>query len=69
MDLAVNFETRLEWISEDTLEIRLGDPVTTETLSFAEMISHWIDLERPPWLIDHCYGFGILESGCSTSAD
>ncbi len=60
LDYAVNLETRLEWISEDTLEICLGDPVATETLSFAEMISHWIDLERPTWLIDHCYGFGIL---------
>ena len=56
----MNLEERIEWISEDTLEIRLGDPVATETLSFAEMISHWIDLERPSWLIDHCYGFGIL---------
>ena len=56
----MNLEGRIEWISEDTLEIRLGDPVAMETLFFAEMISHWIELERPAWLIDHCYGFGIL---------
>ena len=60
LDYALNLEARVEWISEDTLEIYLGDPVATETLSFAEMISHWIDLERPAWLIDHCYSFGIL---------
>ena len=56
----MNLEERIEWISEDTIEVRLGDPVATETLSFVEMISHWIDLERPAWLIDHCYGFGVL---------
>ena len=60
LDCAVNLKERIEWISEDTLEIRLGDPVAPETLSFVEMISHWIDLEKPEWLIDHCYGFGIL---------
>ena len=56
----MNLREQIEWISEDTLEIRLGDPVAPETLSLVEMISHWIDLEKPEWLIDHCYGFGIL---------
>lgn len=56
----MNLEQRIEWISEDTLEIRLGDPVATETLSIVERISHGIDLEKPAWLIDHCYGFGVL---------
>ena len=60
LDCAVNLKDQIEWISEDTLEIYLGDPVAPETLSFVEMISHWIDLEKPEWLIDHCYGFGIL---------
>ena len=60
LDCAVNLRERIEWISEDTLEIRLGDPIAPETLSFAETVSHWIDLEKPQWLIDHCYGFGIL---------
>ena len=60
LDCAVNLRERIEWISEDTLEIRLGDPIAPETLSFVEMVSHWIDLEKPQWLIDHCYGFGIL---------
>ena len=60
LDWAVNLRERIEWISEDTLEIRLGDPIAPETLCFVEMVSHCIDLEKPQWLIDHCYGFGIL---------
>ncbi len=56
----MNLNERIKWISEDTLEIRLGDPVAMETLSFIEVISHWIDLEKPEWLIDHVYAFGIL---------
>ena len=59
LDCAVNVRERIEWISEDTLEIRLGDPVAPETLSFVEMISHWIDLEKPEWLIDSEHGVYI----------
>jgi inhibitor of KinA len=56
----VNFDGRIQWVSEDTLEVCLGEPVARETLASIEKISHWIRLKKPEWLIDFCYGFGVL---------
>lgn len=50
----------VQWVSDDTIEIRLGDPVASETLKKVEQLSHWIQAADPPWLIDDCYGFGLL---------
>ena len=56
----MNLDGRIQWVSEDTVEVRLGDPVARETLASIEKISHWIRLKKPEWLIDFCYGFGVL---------
>ena len=50
----------IQWVSEDTIEIHLGDPVASETLEKVEQISRWIQATSHPWLVDHCYGFGLL---------
>ena len=50
----------IQWVSEDTIEIELGDPVARETLEKVERLSRWIQATHLPWLIDHCYGFGLL---------
>jgi len=50
----------MQWVSEDTIEVHLGDPVASETLEKVEQISRWIKATPLPWLVDHCYGFGLL---------
>jgi inhibitor of KinA len=56
----VNLGDRIQWISEDTIELYLGEPVAHETLVYVEKISQWIHVTRPEWLIDYCYGFGVF---------
>ncbi len=56
----MNLGERIQWISEDTLEVQLGEPIAKTTLSSVEKISDWIRSVKPEWLIDHCYGFGVL---------
>ena len=56
----MNLGESIQWISEDTIELHLGEPVAHETLFCVEKISHWIHVTRPEWLIDYCYGFGIF---------
>ena len=51
---------RIQWISEDTVELHLGEPVANDTLACVEKISQWIHVTRPEWLIDYCYGFGVF---------
>ncbi|HAY55511.1 MAG TPA: hypothetical protein DCY28_06715, partial [Gammaproteobacteria bacterium] len=60
MDSAVSDLKSIQWVSEDTIEIHLGDPVASETLEKVEQISRWIQATPLPWLVDHCYGFGLL---------
>ena len=50
----------MQWVSEDTIEIHLGDPVASETLEKVERLSRWIKATPLPWLVDYCYGFGLL---------
>ena len=50
----------IQWVSEDTVEIHLGDPLARETLEKAERFSRWTQAIHLPWLSDHCYGFGLL---------
>jgi KipI family sensor histidine kinase inhibitor len=50
----------IQWVSEDTIEVHLGDPVASETLEKVERLSRWIQATHLPWLIDYCYGFGLL---------
>ena len=50
----------MQWVSEDTIEIQLGDPVASETLEKVERLSRWIKATPLPWLVDYCYGFGLL---------
>jgi len=56
----VNLGDRIQWISEDTIELYLGEPVAHETLVCVEKISRWIHLTQPGWLVDYCYGFGVF---------
>ena len=51
---------RIQWISEDTVELHLGEPVANDTLACVEKISQWIHVIQPEWLIDYCYGFGVF---------
>ncbi len=48
------------WVSEDTVEVRLGPPVADQTLIKVEKFTRWVGSEDPIWLIDYCYGFGLL---------
>ena len=50
----------VRWVSEDTMEIHLGDPLARKTIAKFERLSSWIQATHLPWLIDHCYGFGLL---------
>ena len=50
----------MQWVSEDTIEIHLGDPVASETLEKVGRLSRWIKATPLPWLVDYCYGFGLL---------
>jgi len=56
----VNLGDQIQWISEDTIELYLGEPVAHETLVCVEKISRWIHLTQPGWLVDYCYGFGVF---------
>ncbi|MEL0224135.1 MAG: hypothetical protein VXA12_07775, partial [Gammaproteobacteria bacterium] len=56
----MNLGESIQWISEDTIELYLGEPVAQETLICVEKISQWIHVTRPEWLIDYCYGFGVF---------
>ncbi len=56
----MNLGVRIQWISEDTVELHLGEPVANDTLACVEKISRWIHMTQPEWLIDYCYGFGIF---------
>jgi inhibitor of KinA len=56
----VNLGDRIQWISEDTVELHLGKPVANDTLVRVEKISRWIHVTRPEWLVDYCYGFGVF---------
>jgi inhibitor of KinA len=60
LDGIVNLGESFQWISEDTIELYLGEPVAHETLVCVEKISQWIHVTRPEWLIDYCYGFGVF---------
>lgn len=50
----------IKWVSEDTVEVRLGPPVADQTLIKVEKLTCWFGSEDPIWLIDYCYGFGVL---------
>jgi inhibitor of KinA len=56
----VSLGARIQWISEDTVELHLGKPVANDTLVRVEKISRWIHVTRPEWLVDYCYGFGVF---------
>ena len=56
----MNLGDRIQWISEDTVELHIGKPVANDTLVRVEKISQWIHVTRPEWLIDYCYGFGVF---------
>ncbi len=56
----MNLGDRIQWISEDTVELHLGKPVANDTLVRVEKISRWIHVTRPEWLVDYCYGFGVF---------
>lgn len=56
----MNLRDRIQWISEDTIELHLGEPVANETLACVEKITQWIHVTQPEWFIDYRYGFGIL---------
>jgi inhibitor of KinA len=56
----VNLGDRIQWISEDTVELHIGKPVANDTLVRVEKISQWIHLTQPEWLVDYCYGFGVF---------
>ena len=56
----MNLGDQIQWISEDTIELYLGEPVAHETLVCVEKISRWIHLTQPGWLVDYCYGFGVF---------
>ncbi|MEL0224725.1 MAG: hypothetical protein VXA12_10795, partial [Gammaproteobacteria bacterium] len=56
----MNLGDRIQWISEDTVELHIGKPVANDTLVRVEKISQWIHLTQPEWLIDYCYGFGVF---------
>ena len=55
-----NSQGLITWISEDTVELRLGPPVADQTLLKVEKLARWVRTEDPIWLVDYCYGFGIL---------
>lgn len=50
----------IQWVSEDVAEICLGEPLAEDTFQQIRGISQWIDATRPDWLVDYCYGFGVL---------
>lgn len=50
----------ITWISEDTVELCLGPPVDDQTLLKVEKLARWVWSENPIWLVDYCYGFGVL---------
>ena len=47
-------------MSEDVIEVRLGDPADPRTLDLVKCIDLWIRRSSPAWLYNHCYGFGRL---------
>ena len=47
-------------MSEDVVEVRLGDPTDPRTLDLVKRIDLWIRQSSPVWLYNHCYGFGRL---------
>ena len=47
-------------MSEDVIEVRLGDPTDPRTLDLVKCIDLWIHRSSPAWLFDHWYGFGRL---------
>lgn len=47
-------------ISEDVIDIRLGEPTDPRTLHLVKCIDLWIQRQSPAWLFDHWYGFGRL---------
>ena len=47
-------------MSEDVIEVRLGDPADPRTLELLKRIDRWIHRSSPAWLYNHCYGFGRL---------
>jgi len=55
-----NSQGSITWISEDTVELCLGPPVDDQTLLKVEKLARWAWSEDPIWLVDYCYGFGIL---------
>ncbi len=55
-----NSQGLITWISEDAVELCLGPPVADQTLLKVEKFARWARSEDPIWLVDYCYGFGIL---------
>ena len=56
----LSFQGLITWISEDTVEICLGPPVADQTFVEVKKFTHWVRSDNPNWLIDYCYGFGVL---------
>ena len=55
-----NSQGSITWVSEDTVELCLGPPVDDQTLLKVEKLARWAWSEGPIWLVDYCYGFGVL---------
>lgn len=55
-----NSQSLITWVSEDTVEAHLGPPLADQTLIKIEKLDQWVQAEDPVWLVDYCYGFGVL---------